>query len=162
MKTNPTSEAHEDEACHVDPLTGEPGAHPIGAGVGAATGGAAMAVVGAIAGPVGSVVGLAVGAVVGGLTGKGFAEGLDPTSEEAKLTHDHAAASAEPMPAEPLPGSMEYHLSTRPLHEGHPANTDEAASRIPGSMEDHLTTKPLAWAADERAEAEKKDAAPPA
>src|SRR4051794_32509382 len=49
-----------------DPITGEPGAHPVGVGVGTAAGGAAAgALGGAAAGPVGAV----VGAVAGGLAG---------------------------------------------------------------------------------------------
>ena len=67
-----------------DPLTGEPGAHPVGVGVGAVAGGmAAGAAVGTVAGPVGTAVGAAVGAVAGGLVGKGVAEGIDPTAEDA-------------------------------------------------------------------------------
>lgn len=66
-----------------DPITGAPGAHPVGTGVGAAAGGvAAGAAVGAVAGPVGAVVGAAVGAVVGGLAGKAVAENIDPTVED--------------------------------------------------------------------------------
>lgn len=67
-----------------DPLTGAPGAHPVGVGVGAVAGGmAAGAAVGTVAGPVGTAVGAAVGAIVGGLAGKGVAESIDPTAEEA-------------------------------------------------------------------------------
>ena len=67
-----------------DPITGAPGSHPVGTGVGAALGGAAAgAVTGTMAGPVGTVVGAAVGAVVGGLAGKGVAELVDPTREDA-------------------------------------------------------------------------------
>lgn len=66
-----------------DPLTGTPGAHPVGTGVGAAGGGAAGAAIGAVAGPVGAAVGLVAGAVVGGLAGKGVAEKIDPTVEDA-------------------------------------------------------------------------------
>jgi hypothetical protein len=67
-----------------DPLTGTPGAHPVGTGVGAAAGGlAAGAAVGTVAGPVGTAIGAAVGAVVGGLAGKGVAESIDPTREDA-------------------------------------------------------------------------------
>jgi hypothetical protein len=67
-----------------DPLTGTKGAHPIGTGVGAALGGAAAgAAAGTVVGPVGTAVGAAVGAVAGGLFGKGVAEGLDPTIEDA-------------------------------------------------------------------------------
>jgi uncharacterized protein YcfJ len=69
---------------HADPLSGAPGAHPVGTGVGAVAGGAAAgAAIGAIAGPVGAFIGVAVGAVVGGLAGKGVAEMIDPTAEEA-------------------------------------------------------------------------------
>lgn len=67
-----------------DPISGAPGAHPVGTGIGAAAGGiAAGAAVGTVAGPVGTAIGAAVGAIVGGLAGKGVAEGIDPTVEEA-------------------------------------------------------------------------------
>jgi hypothetical protein len=67
-----------------DPITGAPGAHPVGTGLGAAAGGmAAGAAAGAIGGPVGAVAGAAIGAVVGGLAGKGIAENIDPTVENA-------------------------------------------------------------------------------
>jgi hypothetical protein len=66
-----------------DPITGEPGSHPVGTGIGAAGGGTAGAAIGAAGGPVGAVVGAAVGAVVGGLAGKGVAEKIDPTAENA-------------------------------------------------------------------------------
>ncbi len=67
-----------------DPITGEPGAHPIGTGVGAALGGAAAgAATGTMAGPVGTVVGAALGAIVGGLAGKSVAETIDPSLEDA-------------------------------------------------------------------------------
>ncbi len=67
-----------------DPITNEPGAHPVGTGVGAALGGAAAgAAVGTMAGPIGTVIGTAAGAFVGGLAGKGVAEAIDPTVESA-------------------------------------------------------------------------------
>ncbi len=67
-----------------DPMSGEPGAHPVGTGVGAAvTGAAAGAAGGAIAGPAGAAVGAVVGAVAGGLAGKAAAESIDPTAEDA-------------------------------------------------------------------------------
>lgn len=74
-----------------DPITGQPGSHPIGTGLGAAAGGAAGVAAGAAAGaaigatttgpaaPIGAV----VGAVAGGLAGKGIAEKIDPTAEDA-------------------------------------------------------------------------------
>jgi len=66
-----------------DPITGTPGAHPLGTGAGAASGGVAGAAFGmAVGGPVGSVIGAAVGAVAGGLAGKSAAEAVNPTAEE--------------------------------------------------------------------------------
>lgn len=54
-----------------DPITNEPGAHPVGTGLGAAVGGAAAgAATGAFGGPVGAAIGGVVGAVAGGLAGK--------------------------------------------------------------------------------------------
>ena len=66
-----------------DPITGTPGAHPVGTGAGAAGGGVAGALAGALAGPVGAAVGLVAGAVIGGLGGKAVAEGVNPTQEDA-------------------------------------------------------------------------------
>src|SRR5215218_10475619 len=67
-----------------DPISGEPGAHPVGAGLGAAAGGAAAgAAAGAVAGPVGAAAGAIIGGVAGGLAGKGIAERIDPTTEDA-------------------------------------------------------------------------------
>lgn len=74
----------EEQRANRDPITGAPGAHPVGTGIGAAAGGiAAGAAVGTMAGPVGTVIGAAVGAIAGGLAGKGIAEIIDPTVEEA-------------------------------------------------------------------------------
>ncbi len=65
-----------------DPISGAPGAHPVGVGVGAAGGGAMGAAVGAIGGPVGAAIGAAAGAIAGGLAGKAVAEEVDPTVED--------------------------------------------------------------------------------
>lgn len=73
---------HEPDA-NRDPITGTPGAHPVGTGVGAAGGGLAGAAIGSAAGPVGTAVGAAVGAVAGGLGGKAVGERVNPTVEEA-------------------------------------------------------------------------------
>jgi hypothetical protein len=66
-----------------DPITGTPGAHPVGTGVGATGGAVAGAAIGAVAGPVGAAAGLVAGAIAGGLAGKGVAEKVDPTVEDA-------------------------------------------------------------------------------
>src|SRR3954470_23352534 len=63
-----------------DPITCEPGAHPVGTGIGAAAGGAAAgAAVGTVAGPVGTGLGAAAGAIIGGLAGKAGGEAANPT-----------------------------------------------------------------------------------
>lgn len=66
-----------------DPITGTPGAHPVGTGVGAAGGAMAGAAAGSVAGPVGTVVGLVAGGLVGSLGGKAVAESVNPTAEDA-------------------------------------------------------------------------------
>ena len=63
-----------------DPITGEPGSHPVGTAAGAAALGTAGAAAGAAAGPIGVGVGAAAGAVIGGLTGKAASEQFNPTS----------------------------------------------------------------------------------
>ncbi|WP_027996058.1 ferritin-like domain-containing protein [Simplicispira psychrophila] len=74
---------------NLDPLTGAPGAHPVGTGLGAAGGAGAGAVAGALGGPVGMVVGGVVGAVAGGLAGKATAEVVNPTAEDAYWREAH-------------------------------------------------------------------------
>ena len=83
-KERPLAKSEKKASANRDPLSGAPGAHPVGTGIGAAAGGlAAGAAVGTMAGPVGTMVGAAIGAVAGGLAGKGVAELIDPTAEEA-------------------------------------------------------------------------------
>lgn len=66
-----------------DPITGEPGSHPVGVAAGGSGGAVAGAAVGAaVGGPVGAAVGGIVGAVAGGIVGKSAAEALNPTLEE--------------------------------------------------------------------------------
>jgi hypothetical protein len=80
-----------DKLRNPDPITKAPGSHPIGTGIGAVAGGAAAgAAVGTVAGPVGTIAGAAVGAVVGGLAGKGVAEVVNPTVEDAYWRENHS------------------------------------------------------------------------
>jgi hypothetical protein len=75
-----------------DPISGAPGAHPVGVGAGAASAGAAGAAIGgAVGGPVGATIGGAVGAVAGGLAGKGAAEAVNPTVEEEYWRSNYAS-----------------------------------------------------------------------
>lgn len=93
MKNRNLDRKHDADA-NRDPITGAPGAHPVGTGVGAAAGGmAAGALAGTVVGPVGTVVGAAVGAVVGGLAGKGVAEAIDPTAEDAYWRENYESRS---------------------------------------------------------------------
>ena len=77
------AEDREEPDLNRDPLTDEPGAHPVGTGIGAAGGAMAGAAAGTIGGPVGTLVGGVIGAVVGGLAGKAAAEAVNPSTEEA-------------------------------------------------------------------------------
>jgi uncharacterized protein (TIGR02284 family) len=77
------AEEREDRDLHRDPITDEPGAHPVGTAVGGVGGALAGAAGGSIAGPAGAAVGGVVGAVVGGLAGKAASEAINPTAEEA-------------------------------------------------------------------------------
>jgi len=82
--------AAEDRDLNRDPLTDEPGAHPVGTGVGAAGGAVAGAAAGTLGGPVGVAAGGVVGAVIGGLAGKAAAEAVNPTAEEAHWRENYA------------------------------------------------------------------------
>jgi phage tail tape-measure protein len=106
---------------NTDPLSGEAGAHPVGAGLGAAAGGAAIgAAGGAVAGPAGAAVGAVVGGVLGGLAGKEVAESYDPTVEDAywreayttRPYYDKTATYAEYRPA------YRYGWESRSKHAG--------------------------------------------
>ena len=83
MSTQTTQRVKVSNDPNPDPITGAPGAHPVGTGLGAAGGAAAGAAIGSAAGPVGTAVGAVAGAVAGGLAGKGIAEAIDPTVEDA-------------------------------------------------------------------------------
>ncbi len=91
-----------------DPITDEPGAHPVGTGLGAAMGGAAAgAAAGAFGGPVGAAVGGVAGAIAGGLAGKAAAEAVNPTEEDAYWRDNY---QREP-----------YHVSGRTYDQYRPA-----------------------------------------
>jgi hypothetical protein len=86
----PKKDKPVDKAANPDPITGAPGAHPLGTAAGAAAGGVALgatagAIAGAAAGPIGAGIGAAAGivagAIGGGLTGKEMAEDVNPTIE---------------------------------------------------------------------------------
>ena len=72
-----------------DPITGEPGSHPVGTGVGSAGGAAAGAAIGAFGGPIGALIGGAIGAIAGGAAGHTAGEAIDPTGEEQYWRTQH-------------------------------------------------------------------------
>ncbi len=75
-----------------DPITGEPGSHPVGTGLGTAGGATAGGAIGAaVGGPVGAVVGAVVGGVAGAYGGRGVAEAVNPTVEEQYWRENHAS-----------------------------------------------------------------------
>jgi hypothetical protein len=87
-RKNDSSSEHRSEsvreARNEDPISGEPGSHPVGTGLGAAAGGAAAgAAAGSVAGPVGTILGTIAGGVAGAFAGKAVAESIDPTEEAA-------------------------------------------------------------------------------
>lgn len=73
----------DDKEANRDPITDEPGSHPIGTGVGTASGAAAGAAIGSIGGPVGAAIGVVAGGIAGAFAGKGVAEKINPTEEDA-------------------------------------------------------------------------------
>ncbi len=75
-----------------DPISGEPGSHPVGTGIGAAGAGAMGAAIGGVVGgPIGAVVGSVIGSVAGGLVGKGAAEAVNPTEEDTYWQDNYAS-----------------------------------------------------------------------
>ena len=112
-----------------DPITGEPGAHPVGVGVGTAAGGAvAGAAAGMVAGPVGAVVGAIVGGVAGGYGGKALAESIDPTAEHAYWEKNYQSR--------PYVDNTDTYDTYRPAYQ----YGMESRSRYPGKKFDDVET----------------------
>ncbi len=87
---NMSDEAKAD--LNADPITGEPGSHPVATAVGGLGGAAAGAAIGALGGPLGALIGGAIGAVVGGGAGSAAGEAFDPTIEEAYWRTQYATS----------------------------------------------------------------------
>lgn len=146
-----------------DPLSGEKGAHPVGAGVGAAVGGAAAGVglgaagaalgagalagatAGTVAGPVGAAVGAVAGGVIGGLVGKGVAENINPTIEE-----DYWRSNYQGRPYVDKGASFEdyrpayrYGWESRARYEGR--TFDEAEPEMQSGWDKARASSRLAW-----------------
>jgi uncharacterized protein (TIGR02271 family) len=108
-----------------DPITGEPGSHPVGTGIGAAGGGAAGAAIGtAVGGPIGTAVGAVIGAVAGGYAGHAAGEAIDPTVEDAYWRENH---SNQPF-AKSGASYDDYQPAYRSGYEGYSKHGKNAAS----------------------------------
>jgi hypothetical protein len=81
-----------------DPITGEPGSHPVATAAGAVAVCAAGAAIGSMAGPVGTAIGGVAGAIAGGLGGNALGETIAPTVEDPSptLVEESYAAGGHP------------------------------------------------------------------
>jgi len=135
-----------DGSANRDPISGARGAHPVGTGLGAAAGGiAAGAAAGAIAGPAGAIAGAVVGAVVGGLAGKGVAELVDPTVEDAYwretyATRPYVSAGATYDDYGP---AYRYGVDTYPQYHGR--SFDDVEPDLRRNWEERRGTSQLSW-----------------
>jgi hypothetical protein len=129
-----------------DPISGAPGSHPVGTGLGAAAGGmAAGAVVGTMAGPVGTAIGAAVGAVAGGLAGKGIAELIDPTAEDAywRETYSNRPYVATGATYDDYGPAYRYGVTSYGMYEGR--TFDEAEADLAREWNQVRGTSRLDW-----------------
>jgi uncharacterized protein (TIGR02284 family) len=156
--------AAEDKDLNRDPITDEPGAHPVGTGIGATGGAVAGAAAGSIGGPVGVAVGGVVGAVVGGLAGKAAGEAINPTAEEAYWRENY---SREPYyekgrTFDDYAPAYRLGLTGRSRYEGdwdtaEPSLASEWESARAGSSLDWKQARPASRAAWERIDANRMD-----
>ena len=128
--SNSTPPRDKDE--NLDPITGEPGAHPIGTGLGAVAAGAASGALG--------------GAVAGGLAGKGIAESIDPTAEDAYWGENYAS---KPYVAKGH-GYDQYKPAYQSGWEAHSLHADKSWDEIESGLEKDWAsrkgTSKLDWA----------------
>ena len=130
---------------HRDPISDQPGAHPVGVGVGAASGGVVGGTVGAIGGPIGAGVGMLVGAVAGAYAGKAAAEEIDPTAEDT-YWREHFAS-------QPYVSLGDSYDSYRPAYHAGFANfarfegrpSDEVEEELRKDYEKRMATNGLSW-----------------
>jgi uncharacterized protein (TIGR02284 family) len=128
-----------------DPITGEPGAHPVGAGLGAAVGGAGVgAAAGMVAGPAGALVGAVVGAVAGGFGGKAAAEAINPTAEEAywRDNYDKEAYYEAGRPFDDYAPAYRLGVTSR---AGYSGSFDDYEGRLADGWDVQREGSTLAW-----------------
>jgi hypothetical protein len=128
-----------------DPLTGEPGSHPVGTGVGAAGGAATGAAIGgAVGGPAGALIGAAIGGIAGGFAGKGIAESVNPTEEDAYWRSNYATRPyAKGRSYDELRPAYEYGWNSRVAHHGRKWN--EAETDLQSGWETTKDKSRLGW-----------------
>ena len=133
-----------------DPITGAPGAHPVGTGIGAAGGAVAGATIGSIGGPVGTAVGGVVGSIVGGLAGKSVGEAMNPAGEEEASTDGGAAGSVAATPlidgVDPVEEDLYWQRTfiTEPYYNS-ALDYDDYAPAYRIGMMDRLNNKERSW-----------------
>ena len=135
----------QDRDLNRDPITGEPGSHPVGTGLGAAGGAATGAAVGSVAGPVGTLVGGVIGAVAGGLAGKGVAEAIDPTAEDAYWQSNHRAESYYDSSASYDDYAPAYRTGYNGYSENRGRSFDEVEPDLRNTWENAKGTSNLTW-----------------
>jgi uncharacterized protein (TIGR02284 family) len=134
-----------DNELNLDPISKEPGAHPVGTGLGAAAGGAAAgAAAGMVGGPVGAVAGAVVGAVAGGLGGKAAAEAVNPTAEEAHWRENYHREPYYESGRSFDDYAPAYRLGVNGYNESN-GNFDESESRLETSWESSKGGSSLSW-----------------
>ncbi|CAN5560030.1 hypothetical protein BH10PLA1_BH10PLA1_00890 [soil metagenome] len=133
-----------------DAITGTAGSHPVGTGMGAAALGAAGAVIGSVAPgagtALGGAIGAAIGAMVGGLAGKGIAEALDPSTENAYWRNEYRNRkyydSSLDYDADFAP-AYRYGWESYNLYANRPA--DEVEDSLRAGWEKNCGTSRLKW-----------------
>ena len=136
--------AADDRDLNRDPITDEPGAHPVGTGIGATGGAVAGAAAGAIGGPLGVAVGGVVGAVVGGLAGKAAAEAINPTAEEDHWRENYTREPyyEQGRSFDDYGPAYRYGVDSRTRHEG---DWDSAEPRLASGWESNRGASSLDW-----------------
>lgn len=151
---------HNDPDRNPDAITGAPGSHPVGTGIGAASAGAAGTAIGTMVAPgpgtvIGGAIGAVVGAVAGGYAGKGIAEAINPTDEEAywrdeyknRPYYEQSVSYSEYAPA------YRYGWESRARHQG--KTYEEVEPHLERDWQQHRGESSLSW---ERAKHATRDA----
>lgn len=140
-----TNNQHESSDMNRDPISGAPGAHPIGTGIGATGGAIAGATIGTVGGPVGMAVGGAIGAVVGGLGGKAAGEAVNPTAEDAhwRSTYENEPYRKQEFSYDDYEPAYKLGYASRSQYQGQ--SFDQAQGQLQNDWERTKGKSRLAW-----------------